>query len=82
MHEMGIAQSVIGILEKEIEARPGARLLEATLRVGEYSGVDTESLRFCLEIAVKDTGLDSVSFRLERSPDDALDLRDLEMEVP
>jgi Zn finger protein HypA/HybF involved in hydrogenase expression len=77
MHEMGIAQSVIEMVEKEVRSRPGARLRQATVRVGEFSGVDTESLRFCLEVLAADA-----CFRLERVPDDSLDLAELELEIP
>ena len=82
MHEMGIAQSVLGIVEQEMAARPGARLLTVTLGVGEMSGVDSESLRFCFECLTRETPLESVRLCIERTNDGALDVRQMEMEVP
>jgi hydrogenase nickel incorporation protein HypA/HybF len=82
MHELGIASNVLEIIGKAMESRPGARLRRATVRVGDFSGVDPESLQFSLEVLAKDAGFEGAVFLLERSPDDALDLTDLELEVP
>lgn len=49
MHEMGIATSVLDAAQKEAERHPGSKLLKVGLRVGEWSGVDPDSLRFCFE---------------------------------
>ena len=76
MHEMGIAASVVEAVEKELAMRPGARLLRIGLRVGAMSGVDTESLGFCLECLMREVAID-----FERTDDDALDLAHLELEV-
>jgi Zn finger protein HypA/HybF involved in hydrogenase expression len=82
MHELGIAVSVLDMLRREVEARPGAQLREATLRVGEFSGVDIESLRFCLETAAQETRLAGARFQMERADDDALELVRMELEIP
>jgi Zn finger protein HypA/HybF involved in hydrogenase expression len=44
MHEMSLASSILDA----VHAEP-ARVTKVGLRIGEWSGVDTESLRFCLE---------------------------------
>ena len=44
MHEMSLASSILDA----VQAEP-ARVTKVGLRIGEWSGVDTESLRFCLE---------------------------------
>ena len=49
MHEMGIATSVLDAAQKEAERHPGSKLLKVGLRIGEWSGVDPDSLRFCFE---------------------------------
>jgi Zn finger protein HypA/HybF involved in hydrogenase expression len=51
MHEMGIACSVLDAVQKELERYPGMRASKVGLRIGEYAGVDPESLRFCFEAA-------------------------------
>lgn len=53
MHEMGIAASVWGYVAHEMESRPGNRLVKVGLRIGEFAGLDTESLRFCFEVVGK-----------------------------
>ena len=49
MHEMSIAATVIEAVQAEAGKRPGARVLEVGMRVGEWAGVDPEALRFCFE---------------------------------
>jgi hydrogenase nickel incorporation protein HypA/HybF len=52
MHEMGIATSVVDAAQKEAQRHPGSKLVKVGLRIGEWSGVDPESLRFCFESLV------------------------------
>jgi hydrogenase nickel incorporation protein HypA/HybF len=52
MHEMGIATSVLDAAQNEAKRHPGAKLLKVGLRIGEWSGVDPDSLRFCFEALV------------------------------
>ena len=49
---MGIATSVMDAAQKEAERHPGSKLLKVGLRIGEWSGVDPDSLRFCFEALV------------------------------
>ncbi|MBL8239586.1 MAG: hydrogenase maturation nickel metallochaperone HypA [Bryobacterales bacterium] len=46
---MGIASSILHTACAEAARRPGARVTRIGLRIGEWAGVDTESLRFCME---------------------------------
>ena len=52
MHEMSIATSVLDAVANEAGRHPNARVSKIALRVGEWSGVDPESLRFCFEALV------------------------------
>jgi hypothetical protein len=54
MHEMGIASSILEAVAKESRLHPGERVAKVGVVVGEYAGVDTESLRFCFEVLAKD----------------------------
>jgi hydrogenase nickel incorporation protein HypA/HybF len=71
MHEMGIANSVLDAIRQEAAKYPGARASRVGLRIGEWSGVDVESLRFCFEalIAGSDlSGLDvEIDYRLRKN---------------
>lgn len=49
MHEMGIASSIIEAAWKESRLYPGNRPTKVGVVIGEFAGVDTESLRFCFE---------------------------------
>ncbi len=80
MHEMGIANSVIEAVRAEAAQRPGARVTKVGLRIGEFAGVDRESLSFCFEVLVKETDLDSAVLVIEGAARDELDLTYLELE--
>ncbi len=49
MHEMSIAMSILEAVEAEAERHGGGRVLKVGLKIGEWSGVDPEALRFCFE---------------------------------
>jgi hydrogenase nickel incorporation protein HypA/HybF len=80
MHEMGIATSVIEAVRVEAARRPGSRVTKVGLRIGEFSGVDRDSLSFCFEALVKDTDLESAVLAIEDATRDELDLTYLELE--
>ena len=86
MHEMGIASSVLEAVQKELRLYPGQRAAKIGLQIGEYAGIDCESLRFCLEALVKNTELEPLELDLTwcRLEDgrrgDELDIAYLELE--
>jgi len=81
MHELGIADSIIEAVRGEIARRPGARASKVGLRVGEWCGVDIESLRFSMEVLVKGTDLEPLAVAIDFRPrDSALDIAYLELE--
>ena len=86
MHEMGIASSVLEAVHKELQRHPGQRAAKVGMRIGEFAGIDTESLRFCFEIAVKTSDLAPLELEIDwcRLEDgrrgDELELAYLEME--
>jgi|SRR5450755_758958 Zn finger protein HypA/HybF involved in hydrogenase expression len=53
MHEMGIASSIYEAACTEARRHPGHRAVKVGVLIGEYAGVDTESLRFCFEVLTK-----------------------------
>jgi hydrogenase nickel incorporation protein HypA/HybF len=81
MHEMGIACSVIEAVEKELVRYPGQRATKVGVRIGEFAGVDTESLRFCFEVVAKQSPLHPLELDLEwRLGGAELDLAFVELE--
>ncbi|MGE5644864.1 MAG: hydrogenase maturation nickel metallochaperone HypA [Acidobacteriota bacterium] len=77
---MGIASSVIEAVQAEMTRRPGARVSKVGMRIGEFAGVDRDSLSFCFEALVKDTDLESAVLAIEEGSSDELNLAYLELE--
>jgi hydrogenase nickel incorporation protein HypA/HybF len=67
MHEMSIAASMLEAVQEE-SSRRGAHVSAIGVRIGELSGVDSESLRFCFEVLVQDTTLAPLSLDIEKRP--------------
>jgi hydrogenase nickel incorporation protein HypA/HybF len=65
---MSIAAAVLDAVRAETALHAGARASRAGLRIGELSGVEPESLRFCLETLVADSDLDPLAFEFELRP--------------
>jgi hydrogenase nickel incorporation protein HypA/HybF len=65
---MSIAAAVLETLRAEAASHGGARVARAGLRIGELSGVEPESLRFCLETLVTGSDLDPLAFDFEICP--------------
>lgn len=65
MHEMGIASSVLDAVRTEAGRYPGSRPSRVGLRVGEWAGVDRESLRFCFEALVIDSDLAGLQLEID-----------------
>jgi len=68
MHELSIAGAVLDSVRAEAALRPGTRVRKVGLVVGELSGVDSDSLRFCLEVLVRDTEFADAALELTPSP--------------
>jgi hydrogenase nickel incorporation protein HypA/HybF len=69
MHEMGIAMQILEIAMASIPAEyQGAKIERVNLAVGKLSAVVPESLRFCFEIASKDTPLAHAVLNIDEIP--------------
>ena len=62
---MSIASSALEAVHKELHVHPGNRAAKVGLRIGEYAGVDTASLRFCFEELVKGTEWEPLELEIE-----------------
>jgi hydrogenase nickel incorporation protein HypA/HybF len=65
MHEMGIASSVLEAVHQELHRYPLHRPMKLGLRIGEFAGIDEESLKFCFEALVKGTELEPLELAIE-----------------
>ncbi len=69
MHEMGIANSILSGVAKELERRPGSRATKVGVRIGELAGVDPDALNFAFEALTLETPLEGLVLDVEyRSP--------------
>jgi len=57
MHEMGIANSILEGVAKELDRRPGTHAVKVGVRIGELAGVDPDALSFAFEALTIDTDL-------------------------
>jgi hydrogenase nickel incorporation protein HypA/HybF len=67
MHEMSIAGWMLEAVRDE-SSRHKAHVLAVGVKLGEISGVDSESLRFCFDALVQDTDLAPLSLHIEHLP--------------
>ena len=69
MHEMGIAMQIIEIATASIPPDEGAvKVARVNLKVGKLAAVVADSLRFCFEIAAKETPLEGAELGIEEIP--------------
>jgi hydrogenase nickel incorporation protein HypA/HybF len=80
MHEMGVANSILEAVDKELRLYPGHRAEKVGVRIGEYSGVNADSLRFCFEMLAKGGELQVPELEITECAGDALDLAFIELQ--
>ncbi|MFP5226118.1 MAG: hydrogenase maturation nickel metallochaperone HypA [Acidobacteriota bacterium] len=68
MHEVGIATSILEAGRREVERRPGSKLIAIGVRVGILSGVDIEALRFAFACITAETEDRTVVLSTESCP--------------
>ncbi len=69
MHEMGIAMEIVRIVQDSIPADlKNPRVRTVNLKIGKLAAVVPDSLKFCFEIATKDSPLDGVRLEIEEVP--------------
>jgi hydrogenase nickel incorporation protein HypA/HybF len=90
MHEMGIACSILDAVRIEAVLHAPSKVRKVGLRIGEWSGVDTESLRFSFEAMVQNSDLEPLALEIEfrrrqnycRICDQTFPLEDFEVRCP
>lgn len=68
MHELGIATSILEMVEKESRRHDGARITKVGVKIGELAGVDVDALQFGFECIVKDTEWEKLVLDVESIP--------------
>ncbi len=81
MHEMGIACSVLDAVHAELRRYPGQKATKVGLRIGEFAGLDPDSLRFCFQAIVKSSEPMPLVLEIEWLPEcDEMKVAFLELE--
>jgi len=66
MHEMGIATEIVRIAIESIPADMTApRVVRINLKVGQLAAVVPDSLRFCFDIAAKESPVDGAELNIK-----------------
>lgn len=68
MHELSIAQSMLGIVLQEAARHGAEKVQKVVVRVGAYSGVVPHSLRFCFDLIKKDTPAAEAELEVNQAP--------------
>lgn len=66
MHEMSIAQSLLGQVQAAMEREDARRVLKVTVAVGVLSGVEPHALEVAFPIAAESAGLGEVALDIQR----------------
>lgn len=66
MHEMSIALSIIDLAAEQAKKAAANKIIEIELDIGTLSGIEIEALNFALEIAKKDSVLESAEIKINR----------------
>jgi hydrogenase nickel incorporation protein HypA/HybF len=61
MHELSITRDIVTIVE---EAARGRRVRRVTLEVGELSGVVSDAIAFCFDVAIAGTALEGATLEI------------------
>ena len=68
MHEMSIAEGILGVIEDAARDQGFSRVKEIRLEIGALAGVEIEALRFGLDVVLHDSVADGAAVELETLP--------------
>lgn len=80
MHELSLANEICRIAEANAGAAGPAAIREVAVEVGDESGVEPDSLTFCLEVLLSQPPFGAARPRLIRQPGDVLRVSYLEVD--
>jgi hydrogenase nickel incorporation protein HypA/HybF len=68
MHELALAQSILGLVEQYVPPAQAADVRSVRVRVGALSGVVPDSLDFCFAAIVNGTPWEAARLAIDRVP--------------
>lgn len=68
MHELSLAQGILGIVKSEREKNGFSRVLEVSVKVGEFSGIIPRCLEECFPLAAEGGCAEGAKLNIEVLP--------------
>jgi hydrogenase nickel incorporation protein HypA/HybF len=68
MHEMSVAKDIIDIVQQQVSQNSGGKVTWVKLKIGNLSGVVSDSLEFCFNVLKEGTPLDKAKLLVESVP--------------
>lgn len=68
MHEMSLAESVLGIVEESARREGLSRVRAVRLEIGRLAAVETAALRFCFEAVVRGSVAEGALLEIDEEP--------------
>jgi hydrogenase nickel incorporation protein HypA/HybF len=68
MHEMSIAESVLGIVEETARREGFRRVREVRLEIGRLAAVETQALAFCFDVVKRGSVADGAALAIDETP--------------
>jgi hydrogenase nickel incorporation protein HypA/HybF len=65
MHELALAESIVGAVCERADGRPVRRV---TVRIGALTAVVPDAMRFCFDLAVEGTVADGAELAIDHRP--------------
>jgi len=68
MHELGIAQNILEIVQQSVPEEQAPLVKWIKMRVGPLSGIVADSLDFCFSVIIGDTKMSQARLAIEQAP--------------
>jgi hydrogenase nickel incorporation protein HypA/HybF len=68
MHEMSLAEGILGIVEEAARTQGFRKVKELRLEIGALAGVEVEALSFCLDVVLQGSVAEDARLELLRVP--------------
>jgi hydrogenase nickel incorporation protein HypA/HybF len=68
MHELGIAQNILEIVQQSVPKSQAKSVRDIRVRVGQLSGIVPDSLDFCFSAIINDTDMRQAKLSIEHIP--------------
>jgi hydrogenase nickel incorporation protein HypA/HybF len=65
MHELGIMESALSLVEHHAAGNPARRVSRVVLRIGALAGVELEALRFAFDVVSRGTVAEGADLEIE-----------------